>query len=83
MRRDDNDCCIGTSFVWVRQSQRRCPATARLTFRPLAQTVEDTLSWLYTLLADRPYEAEVLGRQTGMAAEREAALLQHWHAPHS
>ena len=56
---------------------------ARLTFRPLAQTVEDTLSWLSTLSADRPYEAEVLGRQTGMAAEREAALLQRWHETHA
>lgn len=41
---------------------------AGLTFRPLADTVRDTLDWSRTWPADRPLRA-------GLSAEREAALL--------
>jgi 2'-hydroxyisoflavone reductase len=45
---------------------------AGLRFRPLAQTVRDTLGWH----ANRPAEYVL---RAGMAAEREAELLRVWH----
>jgi 2'-hydroxyisoflavone reductase len=46
---------------------------AGLTFRPIAETVRDTLAWDRTL----PPDAE---RRAGMKPEREAELLTQWHA---
>ncbi len=45
---------------------------AGLTFRPLPETVYDTLDWAKTLPADRT-------RRAGMKPEREAEILQKWH----
>ena len=46
---------------------------AGLTFRPLADTIRDTLAWD----SARPADAE---RRHGLKPEREAALLAAWHA---
>jgi len=46
---------------------------AGLTFRPVAETVADTLAWLATRPADTVWRA-------GLSAEREAQLLAEWHA---
>ncbi|MBA3825520.1 MAG: NAD-dependent epimerase/dehydratase family protein [Ktedonobacterales bacterium] len=48
---------------------------AGLSFRPLAETVRDTLAW------DRTRPASTILR-AGLAPEREAALLADWHAKH-
>jgi 2'-hydroxyisoflavone reductase len=45
---------------------------AGLRFRPLAETIRDTLAWDATLPADRELRA-------GLTREREAELLQAWH----
>jgi 2'-hydroxyisoflavone reductase len=44
-----------------------------LTFRPLAETVRDTLAWRKSLPADGEWPA-------GLKGEREAQLLATWHA---
>lgn len=44
---------------------------AGLTFRPLAQTVEDTLEWDHTRPGDSP-------RRNGLSGDREQALLDKW-----
>jgi len=44
-----------------------------LTFRPMAETVRDTLAWAATCPADHPWRA-------GLKPEREAELLQKWHS---
>jgi 2'-hydroxyisoflavone reductase len=44
-----------------------------LRFRPLAATVADTLNWAEQLPADHTWRA-------GLAPEKEAALLEAWHA---
>jgi 2'-hydroxyisoflavone reductase len=49
---------------------------AGLTFRPLAETIRDTLAWDAT----RPPGAE---RRNGLSPEREAALLEAFHAQQS
>jgi 2'-hydroxyisoflavone reductase len=49
-----------------------------LTFRPLAETIRDTLAWEAT----RPSEAEQ-ERRAGMKPEREAELLRAWRAQRS
>jgi 2'-hydroxyisoflavone reductase len=46
---------------------------AGLTFRPLEQTVRDTLAWAAARPADRAWRA-------GLTREREAELLAAWHA---
>lgn len=46
---------------------------AGLTFRPLAETVRDTLAWDRTRPPDAP-------RRAGLAPEREAELLREWQA---
>jgi 2'-hydroxyisoflavone reductase len=46
---------------------------AGLRFRPIAETVRDTLGWARTWPADRALRA-------GLAPEREAELLRAWHA---
>ncbi len=48
---------------------------AGLTFRPLADTARDTLSWFATLPAERQAK---LG--AGISVERETAVLAAWHA---
>jgi len=45
-----------------------------LTFRPLAETVRDTLAWFGTLPAER--QAKMVA---GLAPEKEAAVLKAWH----
>ena len=45
---------------------------AGLTFRPLAETVRDTLAWDCSRPADAP-------RRAGLAPDREAELLREWH----
>lgn len=45
---------------------------AGLTFRPLADTIRDTIAWD----AARPADTE---RRAGLAPEKEAELLQAWH----
>ena len=45
---------------------------AGLTFRPLADTVRDTLAWDATRPADAP-------RRNGFTPEREAEILAAWH----
>lgn len=49
---------------------------AGLTFRPLEQTVRDTLAWAATLPADRAWHA-------GLTREREAELLAAWRGAQS
>ena len=46
---------------------------AGLTFRPVDETISDTLAWLATRPVDHTWRA-------GLSAEREAELLQLWHA---
>jgi 2'-hydroxyisoflavone reductase len=48
---------------------------AGLTFRPLPETVRDTLAWEATRPADYSWRA-------GISAERESELLKAWHAHH-
>jgi 2'-hydroxyisoflavone reductase len=43
-----------------------------LTFRPIAETVQDTLAWARGLPADR-------ARRAGLAADKEAAVLARWN----
>ena len=45
---------------------------AGLTFRPVDETISDTLAWLATRPVDHTWRA-------GLSAEREAELLQLWH----
>ena len=45
---------------------------AGLTFRPLAETVRDTLEWDQERPAD-------LGRRAGLKAAKEAEVLTAWH----
>jgi 2'-hydroxyisoflavone reductase len=49
---------------------------AGLTFRPLADTIRDTLAW-DAAQPQRPQDAPL---QAGLAPEREAQLLAEWHA---
>ncbi|MBE0565058.1 MAG: twin-arginine translocation signal domain-containing protein [Krumholzibacteria bacterium] len=50
---------------------------AGLTFRPLVDTVRDTLAWYDELPEDR---REGVTKRAGLSAEREAAALAAWHA---
>jgi len=45
---------------------------AGLTFRPVTETIADTLAWLATRPDDTVWRA-------GLTAEREAQLLAEWH----
>lgn len=63
-----------TSFAGI--DNRRARA-AGLTFRPLAETVRDTLSWLAELNGELPVSAD---RADPLTPAREAALLRAWHA---
>jgi 2'-hydroxyisoflavone reductase len=53
------------------QTDCRKAWAAGLSFRPLSDTIRDTLAWDAT----RPADVE---RKAGMAAEREAAVLASW-----
>lgn len=61
-------------FTW---SNKRA-VDAGLKFRPLADTVRDTLTWWATLPADR--QATL---RAGISAEREKEVLTKWHAEHA
>ncbi len=58
-------------------SNRRAIA-ADLTYRPLTETVTDTLNWLNE---DMPAALE--RQRNALSGEREQALLQEWHAKHA
>ena len=45
---------------------------AGLRFRPLADTIRDTLQWAKTERGDKPFA------RTGVKAEKETALLGKW-----
>jgi 2'-hydroxyisoflavone reductase len=47
---------------------------AGLSFRPLAETARDTLDWYYTI----PEEQQQM--RTGIDPEKEARVLEAWHA---
>jgi 2'-hydroxyisoflavone reductase len=54
-----------------------------LTFRPLAQTIRDTFDWQAGPGSDSPPAPGISSSprpKVGLAAEREAELLQAWHA---
>ncbi len=52
---------------------------AGLTFRPLVETVRDTLAWYDGLDDER---REKVAKRSGLSAEREAAALAAWHEAH-
>jgi 2'-hydroxyisoflavone reductase len=56
------------TFRYIEQVSVRKAVDAGLTFRPLADTVRDTLAWASTRPADREPRA-------GLSAEREAEVL--------
>jgi 2'-hydroxyisoflavone reductase len=47
---------------------------AGITFRPIADTVRDTLQWAKAERGDKPFA------RNGLPAEREKELLEKWHA---
>jgi 2'-hydroxyisoflavone reductase len=48
-------------------------------FRPLVETVRDTLAWYDGLPDDR---REAVAKRAGLAPEKEAEVLKAWHAKH-
>lgn len=52
---------------------------AGLTYRPLTDTVRDTLAWYDGLPDDR---REAVTKRAGLAPEKEAEVLKAWHAKH-
>jgi 2'-hydroxyisoflavone reductase len=48
---------------------------AGLTFRPLRDTISDTLTWYQTTLSDNTLKA-------GLDRDKERALLYKWHEKH-
>jgi len=63
--------------LWIPRERRSIVANARaiangLQFRPIADTVRDTLQWAKTERGDKPF-------RTGIPAERETELLGKWH----
>jgi len=65
---------FGEEDVLSKTSNERALA-AGLTFRPLATTTTDTLDWFHALPAERQAQP-----RTGLAAEKEAAVLAAWHS---
>jgi len=63
----------GATAGFLRMSNARAQA-AGLTFRPLDQTVGDTLAWCRTEPSERWEDM-----RAGITAEREAELLARWH----
>lgn len=49
-----------------------------LTFRPISETIRDTLDWWATV----PQEHKDRPRRAGLTAEREQELLDKWHEKH-
>ncbi len=68
--------------LWI-PAERRCridnakAMAAGLTFRPLADTIRDTLQWALHERGAQPYE------RTGLQPAKEQALLQKWHQQRS
>ncbi|MBU0740910.1 twin-arginine translocation signal domain-containing protein [bacterium] len=68
---------------WIPRSMEAGVGTVRvdralirgLTFRPLTETIRDTLEWWETLP-----ETRTLNMRAGLSAEREAEVLAAWHA---
>ncbi|MBX3464757.1 MAG: NAD-dependent epimerase/dehydratase family protein [Planctomycetes bacterium] len=65
--------------LWLPRAANSLAGNARaiaagLRFRPLADTIRDTLQWAKAERGDRPFA------RTGVPAEREAELLAKWHA---
>jgi 2'-hydroxyisoflavone reductase len=63
--------------LWIPREGRRSydiskARAAGLRFRPLADTIRDTLLWAKTERGNRPYS------RTGISAERERELLELW-----
>jgi 2'-hydroxyisoflavone reductase len=63
----------GGETAFMQTADCRKAFEAGLTFRPLPETILDTLSWLVT----RPGGPEL---KTGLKADREKELLQEWHS---
>jgi 2'-hydroxyisoflavone reductase len=61
----------GAEYAGFARIDCRKARSAGLTYRPLADTVRDTLAWAATHPADHPWRA-------GLSAEREAELLETW-----
>ena len=69
--------------LWIPAADEMAPGFSRincdrafaagLTCRPVAETVRDTLAWAQTRPSDHAWRA-------GIAAEKETAVLQAWHA---
>ena len=64
--------------LWIPRAGRRMVANQRaidngLSFRPIADTIHDTLSWAKTKRGDKPFRA-------GLKPDRERELLAKWHA---
>jgi 2'-hydroxyisoflavone reductase len=67
--------------LWIPREHRSRILNARaidkgLRFRPLADTIRDTLQWARSERGDKPFE------RTGCKPEKERALLQAWHEQH-
>ena len=65
--------------LWIPRQGRSMVSNARartkgLEFRPIGDTIRDTLEWARTSRGDRPF------RRTGLRPEREQELLAKWHA---
>ncbi|MCA8965278.1 MAG: NAD-dependent epimerase/dehydratase family protein [Planctomycetes bacterium] len=65
--------------LWIPREGRTVVANRRaidkgLRFRPIADTVRDTLHWAKTERGDKPFA------RTGIEAEREQQLLAKWHS---
>ena len=52
---------------------------AGLVFRPLAETVRDTLAWYDALTTEK---RDAVTKRAGLAADKEAEVLKAWHALH-
>jgi 2'-hydroxyisoflavone reductase len=68
--------------LWIPREGRSMVSNARaaeqgLTFRPIAETIRDTLAWAKTGRGDRPFT------RTGVRPDREQELLARWHAQQS
>ncbi len=64
--------------LWIPREGRSVVANQRaidkgMRYRPIADTVRDTLAWAKTARGDKPFA------RTGLPAERERELLAKWH----
>ena len=66
----DKDGAMAGSLSW--SSQKAMDAGLRI--RPAAETARDTLAWFQTLPEERRS-----GLRSGLAAEKESAVLAAWH----